>query len=248
MENIFKNADEPWSQEDDEQLNKLYNVDMLDIMEISNINNRAPGKIISRLYIHDYINNRTSARGYINYKNSDLYKKIVSESSKNNNEYKDKIKNESLDESSNSNIGKKWTDDEERLLLEELNNNIDIEIIAQKHGRTFGSINSRLKEIACKMHTNNISIEEIIEKTKLGRGTIRHSIEKKKNKVSSDETNNNNNNNSFYKKKNKIEEPDYVKIQKDITEIKQDIQKLSSNMNELIDMLKSIYEFENVLV
>jgi hypothetical protein len=243
MENIFKNVDEPWSQEDDEQLDKLYNVDMLDIMEISNINNRAPGKIISRLYLHDYINNRTSARGYINYKNSDLYKKIVSESSKKNNEYKDKI----IDESSNSNIGKKWTDDEERLLLEELNNNIDIEIIAQKHGRTFGSINSRLKEIACKMYRNNISIEEIIEKTKLGRGTIKHSIEKKINKVTSDETNNNNNN-RFYKKKNKIEEPDYAKIQTDITEIKQYIKKLSSNMNELIDMLKSIYEFENIIV
>ena len=37
-------------------------------------------------------------------------------------------------------------------------------------------------------------------------------------------------------------------IQKDIDEIKQDIKKLSSNMNELIDMLKSIYEFEDVVV
>ena len=100
------------------------------------------------------------------------------------------------------------------------------------------------------MHTNNISIEEIIEKTKLGRGTIRHSIEKKKNKVSSDETNNNNNNNSFYKKKNKIEEPDYVKIQKDITEIKQDIQKLSSNnssINEELLLLES-FTFLRVLL
>ena len=244
MENTFKNADEPWTQEDDEQLDKLYNVDMLDIMEISNINNRAPGKIINRLYIHDYISNRASARGYMNYKNSDLYKKIVSESSKNNNESKNKIKNDSLDGSTNSNIGKKWTDDEETLLLEELNNNIDIEIISQKHGRTIGSINSRRKEIACKMYTNNISMEEIIEKTKLFRGTIKRSIEKKINETSQKQSNSNN----FYKKKNKIEEPDYVKIQKDIDEIKQDIKKLSSNMNDLIDMLKSIYEFEDVVV
>ena len=44
-----------------------------------------------------------------------------------------------------SNMGEKWSDEEEILLLEELNNNIDIEIIAQKHkdwvniARSFGA-------------------------------------------------------------------------------------------------------------
>lgn len=85
---IFKNAGEPWSQEEDRQLNKLYNEDMLDIIEISKIHNRAPGGIISRLIKHDYIVNRQSARGYIAYKNSDLYKEIV---------YKNKNKSEILD-------------------------------------------------------------------------------------------------------------------------------------------------------
>jgi hypothetical protein len=78
MEIIFKNAGEPWSQEEDAQLNKLYNEDMIDIIEISKIHNRAPGGIISRLFKHNYIVNRQSARGYIAYKNSDLYKEIVS--------------------------------------------------------------------------------------------------------------------------------------------------------------------------
>ena len=77
MEIIFKNAGEPWTQEEDTQLNTLYNEDMLDILEISKINNRAPGVIISRLFKHKYIVNRQSARGYIVYKNSDLYKEIV---------------------------------------------------------------------------------------------------------------------------------------------------------------------------
>lgn len=84
---IFKNAGEPWTQEEDLQLNKLYNEDMLDIMEISKIHNRAPGGIISRLIKHNYISNRISARGYMTYKNSDLYKNIVS-----NNKDKDKKK------------------------------------------------------------------------------------------------------------------------------------------------------------
>jgi hypothetical protein len=87
---IFKNAGEPWSQEEDTQLNKLYNEEMLNIIEISKIHSRAPGGIISRLIKHNYIVNRQCARGYIAYKNSDLYKEIV-----NNN--KDKKKNKLLD-------------------------------------------------------------------------------------------------------------------------------------------------------
>lgn len=50
---------------------------MLDIMEISEIHNRAPGGIISRLVKQQYIKTRVSARGYMKYKNSDLYKEIV---------------------------------------------------------------------------------------------------------------------------------------------------------------------------
>jgi hypothetical protein len=75
---IFKNAGGPWSQLEDARLNKLYNEDMFDILEISKIHNRAPGGIISRLIKHNYIVNRQSARGYTAYKNSDLYKEIVS--------------------------------------------------------------------------------------------------------------------------------------------------------------------------
>ncbi len=75
---MFKNAGEPWLQEEDIQLNKLYNINKIDIIEISKIHNRAPGGIISRLQKHNYITNRVSARGYNDYKNSDLYKEIVS--------------------------------------------------------------------------------------------------------------------------------------------------------------------------
>ena len=74
---VFINAGESWSQEEDDQLNKLYNVDMLDIIKISKIHNRAPGGIISRLCKNNYIPNRILARGYMEYKNSDLYQSIV---------------------------------------------------------------------------------------------------------------------------------------------------------------------------
>lgn len=71
---IFKNAGESWSHEEDEQLNKLYNEDKLGVMEISKIHNRAPGGIISRLCKHNYVQNRMSVRGYIEYTNSEIYK------------------------------------------------------------------------------------------------------------------------------------------------------------------------------
>jgi hypothetical protein len=66
-----------WSCHEDEQLNKMYNEQLMDITEISNIINRTPGSIISRLCKNKYIPNRTSSRGYNNYKNSELYKSIV---------------------------------------------------------------------------------------------------------------------------------------------------------------------------
>jgi hypothetical protein len=77
IENSFKNSEDLWKEYEDEQLNKLYNIDFLDIIDISKILNRTPGQIISHLHKYNYISNRTSARGYINYKNSDLYKSIV---------------------------------------------------------------------------------------------------------------------------------------------------------------------------
>jgi hypothetical protein len=75
-----------WSSQEDEELNNMYNEKLMDIIEISNIINRTPGSIISRLCKNKYIFNRTSARGYIAYKNSELYKSIVAsgEGKKNN--------------------------------------------------------------------------------------------------------------------------------------------------------------------
>ena len=65
------------------------------------------------------------------------------------------------------NIGKLWSKDEEKLLLQELSENIDIEQIAINHERTSGGIISRINDIAYKMYIDNISMDEIIEKTKL---------------------------------------------------------------------------------
>ena len=80
MAELFKSIEDPWTVQEDQQLNKLYNEEQLDIIAISKINNRAPGGIISRLREKKYITTRQSARGYTTYKNSDLYKEIVKNS------------------------------------------------------------------------------------------------------------------------------------------------------------------------
>ncbi len=96
-------------------------------------------------------------------------------------EYWDMVRISNEDKEYPSNMGQKWSDDEERLLLEELNNNIDIENIAQKHSRTVGGINSRRQEIAYKMYLKKLSIEEIIKQTKLDYNCIQQTIQKRQN-------------------------------------------------------------------
>ena len=134
-----------------------------------------------------------------------------------------------------SNLGKKWTEQEESLLLTELNNNIDIEIIAEKHNRTKGGIVSRQKEIAYKMSIKNISMIEIIKKTKLDEITINEFIEKKSYNTSIKKS----------IKKNEIEYKNFS-IEDEINEMKNDIKELKTTLKELVDMMKAVYEFEDL--
>jgi hypothetical protein len=147
---IFKNAGETWLHEEDTQLNKLYNEDLLDIIEISKIHNRAPGGIISRLIKHNYIANRTLARGYTAYKNSDLYKEIVLNN-------KDKKKTDIVDKP-----------------------------------------------------------EKKIKQTKIDNILIN------------------------------INKSDYIELQNDVKEMKNEIKDLKNNIKELVEMMKAVYDFEDV--
>jgi len=128
-----------------------------------------------------------------------------------------------------SNVGLKWFDDEETLLLEELNKNIDIATIAQNHNRTIGGINSRLKEIAYRMFLKNISIEEIIEKTKLDEECIQQTIDKRKNSNS----------------KKIIETKKPFSVENEIAEMKNEIKELKNIIKEFVEIVKSLYEFED---
>ena len=78
-----------------------------------------------------------------------------------------------------ANIGKIWTIDEENTLLQELNDDIDIELIAQAHKRTRGAISSRKRIIAYNMYLANVPEEEILKKTKINKEQLLKIIAKK---------------------------------------------------------------------
>ena len=140
-----------------------------------------------------------------------------------------------------SNMGQKWSDEEEILLLEELNNNIDIGIIAQKHSRTIGGINSRRREIAYKMYLKNVSIEEIIRQTKLDSNSIEETIKKKRQNNNSNKIKTKEIDNVFIS----INKKDYIELQNDVKNMKNDIKQIKNTLGELVEMMKAVYEFED---
>jgi len=131
-----------------------------------------------------------------------------------------------------SNMGQKWTDEEETLLLEELSKNIDIQSIAQCHNRTTGGINARRRAIAYKLYINNNSMEDIILKTKLHEDQIIETIKKQQN------------NPKKCKSVTEIKTP--FSIESEIAEMKNDIKELKNTIKELVEMMKAVYEFEDV--
>jgi hypothetical protein len=139
------------------------------------------------------------------------------------------LKSQNPDKEYPSNMGKKWADEEEILLLEELSKNIDIQLIAQSHNRTIGGINSKRREIAYKLYSNNNSMEEIMLKTKLDEDEIIETIKRRQN------------NPKKCKSVTEIKTPFSIEIY----ELKNDIKELKNTIKELVEMMKAVYEFED---
>lgn len=140
------------------------------------------------------------------------------------------LKTKNSDKEYPSNLGQKWSDEEEILLLEELSKNTDIQLIAQSHNRTIGGINARRKQIVYKLYSNNISIEEIILKTKLEKDQIIEIIKRRQNNSTKSEV---------------IEIKKLFSIESEIDELKNDIKEVKNTLKELVEMMKAVYEFED---
>lgn len=138
------------------------------------------------------------------------------------------LKNNGLKRSNLCNVGNKWSELEEMLLLEELSENISIDEIARNHSRTVCGIKSRCKDIAYKLYRQNKPIEEIIMTTKLSKTDIIEHIKVRqyKSKILSDIIRQNN-----------------LEIQ--IDDMKNDITEIKKSLKEILSMIQSIYEFED---
>lgn len=86
----------------------------------------------------------------------------------------------SLNNIKNENSNKKWTEKEEKKLLELIKNK-KIKDISIEHKRTEGSIRSRLKLVACRLYQESKKtekdIENICEKTKLSKNALMKVLE-----------------------------------------------------------------------
>ena len=141
---------------------------------------------------------------------------------------------------------KKWTDDEERLLIRELQENTTIEMIAENHQRTTGGIRARQKLIAYIMFMNNTPMEEIIQKTKLSSKTIEKAIEKKLEEITAKKAPKQNKENIAVMKKEIKELKQTIQemktmctIERDIYVMKNNIQQLKQTSSEILKLLQS---------
>lgn len=139
------------------------------------------------------------------------------------------LKTKNLNTDYPANMGQKWTTEEENTLLQELDKNINIEIIAQTHDRTIGGIRARQRNIAYNMYVKNVSIEEIIIKTKLDKKQILETITRRENPP---------------QKVKLTQEPEKVSLEneREIIEMRGEINELKNTIKELVEMMKAVYE------
>lgn len=125
----------------------------------------------------------------------------------------------------------RWTEEEDLQLIDELSTNNDISNIASKHGRTILCINFRRRVIAYNMYKNNIQMEVIQNKTKLDIASIHETIQRR-------------NRQKWNTKPTPHTSCDRSYRNTDINTIKEDIGILKSNVQEIMEMMNAIYEFE----
>jgi hypothetical protein len=121
------------------------------------------------------------------------------------------------------NKGKKWTDEEDALLLSELKLNNNFGLIAINHKRTTSSISARTRKLIYDMYLKNISIDEITQITNLNSSYINEAIEQETMYSSNKVT------------KNKF------KPTNELNDIKKDIDELKQSIKDLTHLVKGLY-------
>jgi len=73
----YNRQKEPWSDKESQEIRNKYETKGMTISEIADIHRRTPGSIGYKIKNIGLIEHITLSRGYIDYKNSNLYKEII---------------------------------------------------------------------------------------------------------------------------------------------------------------------------
>lgn len=113
----------------------------------------------------------------------------------------------------------RWTKNEEKELIDKIENNFTIDELSLHHNRSINSIQNRIKKIAYDLYIEGNSVKNIIIKTKL--------TEKQINKII------NNKNKQYEKKRKEYREKNHEDI---------DFKNEISNINDKLDQLFNLLE------
>lgn len=142
----YINSGRGWDLIEDNMLKKSYVNEGHDILDIGRTHKRTPGGIAYRLRKLDIIKTNCDARGYEEYRESDLFREVLSNSSRPKKRDAILLLNES-DINDLSRCGRPWSREEDDMLLKEYNvDKLSISKISNTHKRKESSILSRLRK------------------------------------------------------------------------------------------------------
>ena len=227
----YNRQKEYWRDNEVNRLKSEYETQQLTISEIADIHRRTPGSISYKLKNIGLITHNTLSRGYLDYKNSDLYKQIIET-------YNIKDNNKTITESKNniytSNIssidiltfaGKPWTTEEEQQLIKEYTiDKLNLLEICEIHKRNHNGICSRLKRLNLIEEKQKISGYSDYLDSDLYKEFLKNKIAKKNTYT---ETNINISSNS------------------EIAELKKEIIGLKTDVKEMLRIMNALYDFES---
>jgi len=127
------------------------------------------------------------------------------------------------------NMGTPWREPEVSALLKEIKDGITIQHIAKSHKRTEGGIRSRLREIAYDKYKDKMSINDIVELTRLSKDDVIDVINRRE---YADE-----------KKAEKSKKPSPVVVAKE-SEVLSKILQPKPELSELQEILKTLKSLE----
>jgi hypothetical protein len=136
------------------------------------------------------------------------------------------------------NFCKIWSKEEEKQLLQEVQQNFSHDEIASKHDRTTGAIRSRLFQLAVSMIKNNTPIETCAEITGLTQVAILEKIErdKKKEPKTSKKTEVSLNNGVTIS----VETYEIIKLQTDVKNIMEQLQEIQNTQKQILNILSCL--------